>query len=102
MPENVAIPIYALTEPTSKHFAVLIIVTKPNPSTLVILLTITRRKKLKITKLTVQKRQQKGKFESYNRPWFDALTLPLQRWRLSMATGSNNIERLHELNNKIS
>jgi len=37
MPGNVAIPINTLTESTSKHFAGLIIVTKPNLSTIVIL-----------------------------------------------------------------
>jgi len=42
---RIAIPIYALTESTSIYFAGLIIATKPNLSTLVFLLTITRRKK---------------------------------------------------------
>jgi len=61
---RIAIPIYTLTESTSKHFAGLIIVTKPNLSTLVILLTITRRKKLKITKLNLPYRNNNKKGNS--------------------------------------
>jgi len=65
MPENVAISIYTLTESTSKHSAGLSIVTKPNLSTLVTVLTISgHEKKIKIIKINLPYRNKNKKRNS--------------------------------------